>query len=550
MPYAPIASGRTGAGCLGWGCGITAGLLFGIPILTTLVFFVAWTMQRYPVVVAIVCAGFAAAAIAIVRARKRRQPRATTMFGRPRLPVPFDQQLANAEDPAALLWDMCWQSRAGAFLGLAGPTRAWVTADRERAVLVLGPPRSGKTSAVVIPSVLSACGPVVSTSTKVDVLSATISVRARLGSVWIFDPSGSEPVPALSRRLRWSPVRPGRRWDATMLTAAAMVHAASDGTRSSEDAHWHERAGSLLACLLQAAAVRGLTIAAVRRWVLRNDLAEPQMYLQKAGEDLASDIVEGLVRTADRELSGIFSTTARVLSAYNSQAALDNCADPNFDVDSFVRSRDTLYITVPAHVQGVMAPLIVGLLEEIRDACYRRQRQEPGAYPPVVWALDEVANIAPLKSLPSIVSEGGGQGLHVMACFQDLAQARERWGQQASGFLSLFGTKMIFSGIGDYETLRAISTMIGTWDRPYGSTTQNWSQSRSGVSGSTATQGLAFSASTQREALLPEGEIAALPPGHGLMLGPQGWTLLALTPHYSTVCWQRVMRPIGPRDSI
>jgi hypothetical protein len=52
--------------------------------------------------------------------------------------------------------------------------------------------------------------------------------------------------------------------------------------------------------------------------------------------------------------------------------------------------------------------------------------------------LDEVANIAPLQELPQIASEGGGQGLTLLAALQDLSQARARWGKAADGFLTLF----------------------------------------------------------------------------------------------------------------
>jgi type IV secretory pathway TraG/TraD family ATPase VirD4 len=68
-------------------------------------------------------------------------------------------------------------------------------------------------------------------------------------------------------------------------------------------------------------------------------------------------------------------------------------------------------------------------------------------------ALDEVAQIAPLPSLPAIAAEGGGQGLVTLACLQDLSQARVRWGAAAEGFFSLFSCKVIFPGTGDQRTL-------------------------------------------------------------------------------------------------
>ena len=84
----------------------------------------------------------------------------------------------------------------------------------------------------------------------------------------------------------------------------------------------------------------------------------------------------------------------------------------------------------------------------------------------MLWALDEVANIAPIHDLPALVSQAGGQGLQVMVGLQDLSQARSRWGAEAAeGFMSLFQTKVVLSGIGDPRTLESISLALGEYDR-------------------------------------------------------------------------------------
>ena len=51
------------------------------------------------------------------------------------------------------------------------------------AVVLLGPSGAGKGVYVVIPRVLDAPGPVVVTSTRPDVLTATLTARAKLGPV-------------------------------------------------------------------------------------------------------------------------------------------------------------------------------------------------------------------------------------------------------------------------------------------------------------------------------------------------------------------------------
>ncbi len=153
---------------------------------------------------------------------------------------------------------------------------------------------------------------------------------------------------------------------------------------------------------------------------------------------------------------------------------------------------------------------------------------------PVFLCLDEVANIAPIHDLPALVSEAGGQGLHVMACLQDLSQARARWGDAAAdGFLSLFQTKLILSGIADSRTLEAISLALGEYDRRLVSYTVGRSQSeRLLPPPGTSSESVTYQ--TQRQRVLAPGEIARLPQGHGLLLRATDWGRLRLTP------WHRV----------
>src|SRR6185437_727931 len=73
-------------------------------------------------------------------------------------------------------------TRHGIYVGSG--TTGWMWAGAQCSTLVLGPPRSGKTSSLVIPNILLSDGPVVSTSTKPDVMQATAAARSDGG--WCF----------------------------------------------------------------------------------------------------------------------------------------------------------------------------------------------------------------------------------------------------------------------------------------------------------------------------------------------------------------------------
>ncbi len=202
----------------------------------------------------------------------------------------------------------------------------------------------------------------------------------------------------------------------------------------------------------------------VLTWVDRRQALMAQQALSGPGGDrgIARDLLDGIVSTDERELSGIWSTASGALGGFRSTEALAATCDPDFDPTAFVHSADTVYIAAPSHHQALVAPLVVGFLDDIRRATYARATESGGrTHPPVVLALDELANVAPLPELPSMVSEGGGQGLLTLACFQDLSQARHRWPGQADGFPSLFGSTVVLPGIGDVATLEALSVLAG-----------------------------------------------------------------------------------------
>jgi type IV secretory pathway TraG/TraD family ATPase VirD4 len=347
----------------------------------------------------------------------------------------------------------------------------WMFAPPEQSVLVLGPPRSGKTSSLIIPNLLVASGPVVSTSTKPDVIAATATARSRVGECLTFDPTGATRAPEGLRPVRWSPIQACQAWDGAMSTARSLVTvgmaSASGPSGVMRRDHWSERAEALLAPLLHAAARDGADMATVLSWIDRRRALPAQQILAAAPGDaarLAGDLLDGVTCTDERELSGIWSTASGVVGGYRTDTALAATADPDFDPVAFVESSDTLYICAPGRRQALVAPMVVGIIEDIRTAAYERHAQrQPGqdGQPPVLVALDEAANIAPLPDLPAMVSEGGGQGLTTLACFQDLSQAKQRWGQAADGFLSLFGTTVVLPGIGDVATLDALSLLAG-----------------------------------------------------------------------------------------
>ena len=425
--------------------------------------------------------------------------------------------------------------------------QGWLWAGAQRSTLVLGPPRSGKTSSLVIPNILLSDGPVVSTSTKPDVMRATALSRSNEGWAWLYDPSGDVECPPGVERVGWSPLTTARSWDAAVVTADAMVGATRlQGLRSGEH-HWTERASALLSTLIHAAALGEHPMRDVLRWIDRHDGSPALEVLDShpGCDEAATNLLAGIVATDPREQSGIWSTASGVLAAYRTSSAMASTTIPPLDVEAFCSGPNTLYLCSAGRRQRQFAPLVVATIGDVRDATYARDRDGRSG-PPTLLALDEIANIAPVPDLPAMVSEGAGQGLLVLACLQDLSQARARWGQAADGFLSLFGTTVVLPGIADTATLRDLSALAG--DRDVVSTTisrsvDHWGRIRPSTS-----------VSPSRQPRLPVDAISRGVRGCALVLGPdRDLTHVTLTPAHDRSPWRQLVahardRAVGERE--
>src|SRR5207247_380820 len=76
--------------------------------------------------------------------------------------------------------------------------------EPETSVLVIGPTRSGKTSALVIPSLLQWRGPAIATSTKSELVDITAGHRQSIGPVHVYDPTGE--IRDSYQGVSWSPI--------------------------------------------------------------------------------------------------------------------------------------------------------------------------------------------------------------------------------------------------------------------------------------------------------------------------------------------------------
>jgi type IV secretion system protein VirD4 len=143
-------------------------------------------------------------------------------------------------------------------------------------------------------------------------------------------------------------------------------------------------------------------------------------------------------------------------------ASADRASACAFSAAALLDNADTVFVVAPSDENVPLAPLVGGLVEEIRGEALRRSTATGTLALPLLLALDEVATICPLPSLPQIAAEGGGRNVLLLAVLQDLSQAAARWGREvADGLMTLAGAKLVLPGLADADTLQRIETLAG-----------------------------------------------------------------------------------------
>ncbi|GAB3490153.1 type IV secretory system conjugative DNA transfer family protein [Nocardiopsis coralliicola] len=353
------------------------------------------------------------------------------------------------------------------FLGV-DPEDEWkrVWSHPADSVGVVGPPRYGKTSGVIIPALLYWAGPVVSTSTRGDILDFCADWRRRIagdrgGRVFVYDPFGTEGV----RSLRWSPLAGCASPAVCYRRVQAMTEVAGRGMRDGD--HWRAGAAAVLRGLFHAAALTRAPLSEVRLWLSRQEVRRPAQLIRAHADAEAAlgwaEDLEAVAGLGERERGTFYSVARNCLEATAEPTVLESCSADELDLDAFLATSSTLFIVGPSHYQTVVAPLIVGLVDSLAQRAAEVAAAQGGRLtPPLLLALDEVANIAPLESLPSLVSEGGGRGIITLWATQSLAQLRSRFGADAQqAILTATTAKLIYGGVSNDADLRNISSWSG-----------------------------------------------------------------------------------------
>ena len=378
---------------------------------------------------------------------------------------------------------------------------------------VIAPTQSGKTLRVLTHQLRAAPGFALVTSTKPDLLLLTALERERNGSPG--QRAGHRRAgPPWQRRVRWSPIAGCADLATAERRAAALIAAspqADSGATLSAHGFFTAHAESTLAGYLAAAAHAGAGVLTLLDWLSDPADHTAQRALAAAGLPVQASRLAAVQRLVPETRDGIYATIANAVACLARPDILELVSPPpgeEFDVDAAIRAGETVYVLGSAAAAGSTAPLVTAFVEEVLDRARTLALAEPAERldPPALAVLDEVANIAPVPTLPETISDSAGRGVVISYALQSLGQARARWGADRAAVLIDNSTSLLVLGGG--KSTRDLTALAALGGHHY----------RRRVGYSTSSRDSTTSSSDDRIPVLDPADLRRLRPGDGMLI--------------------------------
>lgn len=285
------------------------------------------------------------------------------------------------------------------------------------------------------------------------------------------------------------------------------------------------------------------------RWAKRPGDPAPRQILQHhpgAGPGWAESLLDATTGD-DRAVGNTRSTLANALSAFAHQPvieAVDVPPDEATDLEALLDAQGTVYLLGKDSAHSTISPLVTALTEDVLDraehlAVTKAHRRLD---PPLVVALDEAPNIAPIPSLRQRVADGRGRGLCVIYLVQGWASAESRFGRDVARELAaITNNTLVLGGSHDVAFLKDLQELCGTTEVLKTSATVN--RGHRGVRSTGSSRSLAH----DREPVLRAHQIQHLDVATGqalLLAGNLPPLLVELPPLTDHADWPAIQREI------
>ncbi|HEV7228594.1 type IV secretory system conjugative DNA transfer family protein [Brevundimonas sp.] len=366
----------------------------------------------------------------------------------------------------------------------------------QRHLLTVAPTRAGKGVSMIVPNLLTYEGSAIVIDPKGENARITYDRRAQFGRAIALDPWGISGKPGA----RFNPLdllsadSPTLIEDALLIADAVVVH---DGQG---EAFWSDEARALIMGFVLHLATAPQEKGQRHLGRLRDILCSTPEELLAIGAAMAESDHPAVVSAAarliskhEKELSGVLSTAQQNTHFLDSPALRTHLEASDFRFSDLKGPAPvSVYLVLPVERLSTYSRWLRMLISLGIADIARTQAQTAK---PVLFILDEFAQLGRLKMVEDAYGLMAGMGLQLHAVVQDLSQLERLYDKGWQTFIGNAGVIQVF-GTRDIHTAEYVSKMVGVTTRTVRSTSTS-----DGQSGGSTSRNFA---PTQRPLLFPD----------------------------------------------
>jgi len=399
----------------------------------------------------------------------------------------------------------------GTWLGRSVGTGQEIYQNAETSAIVSGLTGSGKTTSVIVPSILDWEGPQLNSTTKVDIIRSTWQVAADRGGLAVFDllnlTGGVFPS------LKWTPL--AGCGDPDVADSRSSVLMDRGATSHDPNADFRAEGKRVVRALVHAAGLADATVSEMLAWVYHPLDQHPEQVIRRAGGrgyQLYADELAAVRRSPDKQREGAYLSVRGAMDGLSSPQVLrgiDIRPSQAFSIPAWLDSGfGSVYLIshkkMLAGAEKVVSIMVADVLETARR---KAAASAGGRLDPLLnfWA-DEAVNACQLSDWDTVLADSRGWGISAKMAIQSRALLRGRYGRDpGEAIWSAAGSRLMVGGGEGGTDTKELAESFGEHE----------------VATHSVNSGGGGSMGSRQQAVRTTANVRNLDPGRGILLATQ-----------------------------
>lgn len=355
---------------------------------------------------------------------------------------------------------------------LQGGQKLWIDGD-DTGGFVIGPPRSGKGAALIIPNCLLWPHSLIVLDMRGETYDATAGHRQTFSRVVRFSPADENGDTATYNPLDFVSTNPDQRDIDINTIAAALL------PTPQHDAYWTLDGRALFCGIISWVlenpdiALRDKNIGTILRIIEGTQTPLRDWLLMEGGAgrnqinshshswtgDFTRSCLARFSVMADKQFDGVYGTLAAAVKPFKNERILRATATSTFDIRAMRRENISLYLDFRIQQVASIGPIFNVLITQFMDYMSRDMMRPHEKR--VLVLLDEFQNLGKLENALTVATVLGGYGVPTWFFVQSLRSIDNIYTREGRQTLVNAARAQVFFGAQDPEDQRYVSQLLG-----------------------------------------------------------------------------------------